>query len=245
MYTKHALESGKNETKKKKKLKKIVQDTIDTLSCTCYNVGTTKRKGHNTMTYGYARCSTNEDKQDVNRQRRELVAAGADEVYTEYQHGTAAVKPELEKLFEKLQAGDTLIVTEVSRLSRSTQQLCGIIERVQALNIRLEVLKSIVIDCRSGELDPMTKAFVQMSGVFAELERNMISERVKSGMENAKAKGSKVGRPKATIESIPRKFLEIYPRIRNGQISKMEAHKITGLSRVSIDKYIQLLEEQA
>lgn len=196
--------------------------------------------------YGYARCSTSEDKQDINRQIRELKAAGVDEknIFFEYEHGTAAVKPELDRLFERMNAGDTLKVLEVSRLSRSTQQLCRIIDSVQAKHIRLEIIGSITIDCRSGELDPMTKAFLQMSGVFAELERDMISARVKSGMQNAKAKGSKIGRPESTVETIPRKFLEVYPRIKAKTLSKMEAHKITGLSRVSIDKYIKMVEAE-
>lgn len=196
--------------------------------------------------YGYARCSTCEDKQDINRQIRELKAAGvdADNVFFEYEHGTAAVKPELDRLMDLVQAGDELVVTEVSRLSRSTQQLCKIIEAVQEKHIRLEIIGSITIDCRNGELDPMTKAFLQMSGVFAELERNMISARVKSGMQNAKAKGSKIGRPESTVETIPRKFLEVYPRIKAKTLTKMEAHKLTKLSRVSIDKYIKMVEEQ-
>jgi len=194
------------------------------------------------MVYGYARCSTNEDKQDINRQIRELKEAGAEAVFYEYEHGTASVKPELDRLFERMTAGDTLKVLEVSRLSRSTQQLCKIIEQVQEKCIRLEIIGSITIDCRKGELDPMTKAFLQMSGVFAELERNMISARVKSGMQNAKAKGSKIGRPQTTLERIPEAFYKIYPRIKSGQISKVEAHKITGFSRVSIDKYIKMVE---
>lgn len=193
-------------------------------------------------TWGYARCSTNENRQDINRQIRELKSAGAEDIRFEFEHGTAAVKPELDRLFDEMGAGDTLKVLEVSRLSRSTQQLCKIIETVQQKHIRLEIIGSIIIDCRSGSVDPMTKAFLQMSGVFSELERNIISARVKSGMQNAKAKGSKIGRPEATIETIPRKFLEVYPRIKAKTLSKMEAHKITGLSRVSIDKYIRMLE---
>lgn len=198
------------------------------------------------MKYGYARCSTSEDKQDINRQVRELKAAGveAENVFFEYEHGTAAVKPELDRLIDLMQEGDELKVTEVSRLSRSTQQLCKIIEAVQTKHIRLEIIGSITIDCRNGELDPMTKAFLQMSGVFAELERNMISARVKSGMQNAKAKGSRIGRPETTIDTIPQEFLKVYPRIKTKQLTKMEAHKITGLSRVSIDKYIKMVEEQ-
>lgn len=60
------------------------------------------------MIYGYARCSTNESKQDINRQIKELKAAGADEVIFEYEHGDARTKKELNLLLELAQAGDTI-----------------------------------------------------------------------------------------------------------------------------------------
>ncbi|MBR4929973.1 MAG: recombinase family protein [Bacteroidaceae bacterium] len=78
--------------------------------------------------YGYARCSTNEDKQDINRQIRELKSAGAEEVVFEFEHGDAKVKKELHMLLDMATEGDTIITLEVSRLSRSTQQLCEIID---------------------------------------------------------------------------------------------------------------------
>jgi len=84
------------------------------------------------MKYGYARCSTNEDKQDIDRQIRELKAAGADEVVFEYEHGDAKVKQNLNMLLENAQEGDTIITLEVSRLTRSTQQLCEIVEMIKA-----------------------------------------------------------------------------------------------------------------
>lgn len=71
------------------------------------------------MKYGYARCSTNEDKQDIQRQIRELKAAGADEVIFEYEHGDAKVKQNLNMLLEHAADGDTIITLEVSRLTRS------------------------------------------------------------------------------------------------------------------------------
>ena len=75
--------------------------------------------------YGYARCSLAEERgQDINRQVRELKAAGAEEIVLEREHGDAKVKQNLEMLLETAEAGDTIITTEVSRLSRSTQQLC-------------------------------------------------------------------------------------------------------------------------
>ena len=75
------------------------------------------------MIYGYARCSTNETKQDIGRQVRELKSNGAEEIFLEYEHGDAAVKKELEHLFATVVAGDTIIVLEVPRLARSTKQL--------------------------------------------------------------------------------------------------------------------------
>ena len=81
------------------------------------------------MVYGYSRCSTNETKQDLNRQTRELQAAGAEIAFEEFEHGDSANKKELNKLFEIVQPGDTIITAEVSRLSRSTKQLCEIIPK--------------------------------------------------------------------------------------------------------------------
>lgn len=125
--------------------------------------------------YGFARCSLGEEKgQDLNRQIRELKAAGADEIITERVHGDAKVKPQLQFLLEHIEANSTLYVTEVSRLSRSTQQLCEILGIIKEKHLRLVILNSVTIDCRNGEIDPMSMAFLQMAGVFSELELAMI-----------------------------------------------------------------------
>ena len=139
-------------------------------------------------TWGYARCSTNEDKQDINRQIKELKAAGADEVVFEYEHGDAKVKQNLHMLLNTAAEGDTIITLEVSRLTRSTQQLCEIVEVIKRKKLRLIIVGSIMVDCRNGQIDPMSEAFLQMAGVFSQLELAMIRARVRSGRENAKAK---------------------------------------------------------
>ena len=64
-----------------------------------------------------------------------------------------------------------------------------VIELVKKKQIKLVIVGSITVDCTQGRLDPMSNAFVQIAGVFAELELGMIRERVRSGMANAKAKG--------------------------------------------------------
>ena len=194
------------------------------------------------MNHGYARCSTNESKQDIDRQVRELKAAGAESLFVEYEHGDADEKKQLSLLLEQARPGDTIITTEVSRLSRSTKQLCEIIDRIQKQKLRLEIIGSITIDCRSGELDPMTKAFLQMSGIFAELELSMIRARVRSGMANARAKGAKIGRPQATADDIPAVFLRHYPAYKNKQLNVSELARVCDLSRTTVYKYIGLLE---
>ena len=194
------------------------------------------------MNHGYARCSTNETKQDIDRQVRELKAAGAESLFVEYEHGDADEKKQLSLLLEQARPGDTIITTEVSRLSRSTKQLCEIIDRIQKQKLRLKIIGSITIDCRSGELDPMTKAFLQMSGIFAELELSMIRARVRSGMANAKAKGAKIGRPQATADDIPAMFLRHYPAYKKKQLNVSELARVCDLSRTTVYKYIGLLE---
>ena len=109
--------------------------------------------------WGYARCSTNESKQDITRQINALKVAGADDVIFEYEHGDAKVKEQLQTMLEAAQAGDTIITLEVSRLSRSTQQLCEIVEIIKQKRLRLIIVGSITVDCRSGEIDPMSQAF--------------------------------------------------------------------------------------
>ncbi len=193
------------------------------------------------MKFGYARCSTNESKQDIDRQVRELKSAGAESFFVEYEHGDADDKKQLTLLLERAASGDTIITTEVSRLSRSTKQLCEIIDRIQKQRLRLEILGSITIDCRSGELDPMTKAFLQMSGIFAELELSMIRARVKSGMANARAKGARIGRPQVTVEDIPAVFYRHYPAFKKGELNVSELARVCGLSRTTVYKYAEML----
>lgn len=194
------------------------------------------------MKYGYARCSTNESKQDIERQVRELKAAGAESLFVEYEHGDADDKKQLSLLLEKATTGDTIITIEVSRLTRSTKQLCELIDRIQKQKLRLEILGSITIDCRSGKVDPMTKAFLQMAGIFAELELSMIRARVRSGMANAKAKGAKIGRPQVTAEEVPAVFYRHYPSFKNGYLNVSELARVCGLSRTTVYKYLSLLE---
>ena len=176
------------------------------------------------MIYGYARCSTNEELQDINRQIRELKQLGAAEesIYREYESGMKNDRVELQRLLSAVEEGDTIVATEVSRITRSTKQLCEIIELAKDRHIKEGMLK--------------------MMGVFSELERNIISQRVKSGLQNAKAKGIAIGRPATSEDRIPSIFFKYYPKYKRGEINKSEFAKLCSVSYPTIFKYISVVE---
>ncbi len=103
------------------------------------------------------------------------------------------------------------------------------------------IVGSIIIDCRNGQTDPMSEAFLQMAGVFAQLELAMIRARVKSGMQNAKAKGKKIGRPQTTKDDIPAVFYKHYPAFLAGKMNVSELARICGLSRPTVYKYLKMV----
>ncbi len=215
----------------------------------CMKNGTKNQKGiivtDNAGTvHGYARCSTNETRQDIDRQVRELRAAGATVIWREYEHGDAEKKEEQEHMWAAIQAGDTIVVTEPSRLSRSVQQFCQIVETIKAKRIRLQILGSITIDCRTNEPDPMTVAFLQLIAVFSELELSMIRARVRSGVANARAKGKQLGRPPITAERIPDSFYRYYTKYQFGEINVTELARLAQVSRPTVYRYLSAVNKE-
>lgn len=195
------------------------------------------------MIYGYARCSTNETKQDIKRQKRELKEMGAEEIYMEYESGTKWNREELNKILRHIQKGDTLMCTEISRITRSTKQLCSIIDLVASKGIRL-VVGTFIVDCTcTVGLDPMTEGMVKMMGVFAEMERNMTVERTRSGLRHAKAKGIKLGRPKTEIKNIPSKVLTHFDLYNEKRINLSEYARLCGITRKTLYKYLAIMTD--
>ena len=81
----------------------------------------------------------------------------------------------------------------------------------------------------------MTEAFLQIAGVFSQLELSMIRSRVRSGVENARAKGKRLGRP-------PEQFLRYYPRYQSGSINISELARLAQVSRPTAYRYIKALK---
>lgn len=195
------------------------------------------------MEYGYARCSTNSNKQDIDRQRRELILIGIkkENIFWEYGTGERNDREKLQQLLETVKQGDTIACTEVSRLSRSTKQLCEILEFVEKNKIKL-IVGTFIVDCRNDDIDPMTMGMLRMMAVFAQMERDITIQRIRSGMENAKAKGKHIGRKKTTEDDIPSSFFRYYPQYVKGNINISEFARLSDLSRNSVYKYLKIVE---
>ena len=178
------------------------------------------------MELGYARCSTSENKQEIDRQERDLKNMGAKKVFREYISGTAVSKPQLELLQKSMKPGDTLIATELSRLTRSVHQLCHILEWAADGRVILKV-GGFTADFTEN-LDPMVEGMLLMMGIFAQIERKMTVLRVVSGVANARAKGKRLGRPPLSKEKVPAEFHKHYPEYRAGRISKAEFARLCG-----------------
>lgn len=144
-------------------------------------------------------------------------------------------------MLETARPGDTIVTMEVSRLARSTKQLCDIIDIIREKRLRLVIVGSITLDCRNGNPDPMTEAFLQIAGVFSQLELSMIRSRVRSGVENARAKGKRLGRPPVCAERVPEQFLRYYPRYQSGSINLSELARLARVSRPTAYRYLKAL----
>lgn len=194
------------------------------------------------MVYGYCRCSTNETKQDINRQVRELKALGVpkENIFKEYVSGSKEYRSELNRILSLINTGDTIISTEVSRITRSTKQLCSLLDLAKTKKLKL-IFGSFVVDCTT-ELDPMTQGMLQLMGVFSELEKNIISQRVKSGVANARSKGKQIGRP--TNNKVPKKIMDLHDLYVAGTINKKDYSTLVGVSRPTLDRYLKILENK-
>lgn len=160
------------------------------------------------MEYWYARASTNADRHDIGRQKRELVKLG---------------------------------IKDRNIFSRSTKQLCEILEFAEDNHLKL-IIGGFIVDCTKEDIDTVTMEIIRMMAVFAQMEREITVQRIKSGMANAKAKGVELGRPELTVDTLPYNFLKYYPMFQNGNINLSELSRISGISRPTIYKYLDIIE---
>jgi DNA invertase Pin-like site-specific DNA recombinase len=140
------------------------------------------------MLIGYARVSTTG--QNLEAQIEHLQATGCDKIFQEKLTGFDRRRPQLEKMLLSLQAGDTLIITSLDRLARSTHDLFVITQKVETSGASFRSLREPWADTTSS----MGKFLLTVFAGLSELERNLINERTNDGRTSAQKRGVKFGR---------------------------------------------------
>lgn len=151
---------------------------------------------------GYIRVST--DKQTVENQEHAILKycskarLHVDDWYKlEMSSRRTTKQRRIEELLETLEGGDTLIVSELSRLARSVGQIAIIVDTLRDNGVRFISIKENMD--LNGKRDIQTKVMITMFSLFAEIERDLISERTKEGLDRARAQGKLLGRPKGRL----------------------------------------------
>lgn len=180
--------------------------------------------------FGYLRVST--DEQVLDAQLDALQRAGVHEVFSEKMSGTIASRPELDKLRAKLRQGDTLVVTRLDRLGRSTKDLLNILSELEEKNVVLEVLEQ-KIDTST----PEGKLFYTLIAAFSAFEADILRARTKEGLASARARGRVGGRPEKLTEAQRRQMLKLYD---SQDLSAAEIASMFGISRGTLYRYVRL-----
>lgn len=143
------------------------------------------------MKYGYARTSTGDQVAGLAAQVEALEKAGARKVYKEHASAVAD-REQLDRVMERLEEGDTLMVTKMDRLARNVRQLLSLVEELEARSAGLRILdfNGDAVDTKT----PTGKLMLQMFGAFAEFERSLMLERQRAGIQAARSEGKYKGR---------------------------------------------------
>lgn len=180
------------------------------------------------MTIGYARVSTSV--QNLDGQCDSLQQAGCERIYSEKISGAKTQRPELERMLDALREGDTVVITELTRLGRSVKELFSIIEKVHESGASIKSLRETWLDTTTPQGNLLFTIFAGLS----QFERDLIRQRTKNGLEAARARGRKGGRPKAASGKIET-ALKMYDS-KLHTISEITA--ATGISRATLYRAI-------
>src|SRR6266568_473535 len=181
----------------------------------------------NGMRFGYGRVSTRDQHTEA-----QLVAAGVDpkNIFVEKASTRLAQRPKLEELRKVLRDGDTIVVTKVDRLARSLLDLITIADDLRKQKVTLEVLSGTF-----NRSDPMGEAFFQMTGVFAQLERDLIRQRTHEGLAAARARGRKGGRRAKLTDAQAAEVRRLYAAKDK---TVKEIGELFGITRESVYRYV-------
>ncbi len=185
------------------------------------------------MIIGYARVS--KDNQHLDRQIDMLKEYGADKIIQEKYTGTKKNRPGMEHLLQMIRTNDIVVVESISRLGRNTLDILSLIQRLEIEKVTFISLKE-----NMDTATPTGKAMFQMMSVIAELERNLLAERVKEGITASRLRGTKIGRPRLAKEKV-----NIAMRMYNsGEYSIKEIVANAGLSQGTLYREINKMRLQ-
>lgn len=185
------------------------------------------------MIVGYARVSTQE--QNLQMQIDALERAGCIEIFEEKITGTKRDRPALNEMLKMLRKGDRVIVYKLDRISRSTKHLIELAEHFEQNGIEfVSVMDNIDTSTPTGRF------FFRMMASIAELERDITSERTKTGLAAARARGRNGGRPKTDQKKI-KTALKMYD---SKEYSISEITKTVGISAPTLYRHLQKRKEQ-
>lgn len=189
------------------------------------------------MFIGYMRVSTDSDRQTTNLQKDALLKAGVDlrHLFEDYKSGMSDQRPGLLQALDYMEEGDCLVVWKLDRLGRSLTHLLEIIESLKKRNINFKSLtENIDTTTAQGAL------FFHIFGAFAQYERSLVRERIMAGLEAAKKRGKKSGRPKKLDDE---KFYCILQALKAGQ-SKASICRTFHLPRTTLYDYLSRHQDQ-
>ena len=181
------------------------------------------------MKIGYARVSTEE--QNLDRQLDSLKEAGCEKIFQEKITGTKKERPELDKLMEQLRSGDLIIISDLTRLSRSVKDLFSLVDQIEKKGANIKSLKESWMDTST----PQGKLMFTIFAGISQFERDLISQRTLEGLAAARSRGKKGGRPKKDEKAITL-ALKMY---QEKTYSIAEITKATGVSKTTIYRYIE------
>lgn len=178
---------------------------------------------------GYARVST--VGQSLEGQLEKLESFGCQKLFKEKFTGTSRDRVQLDAALTYVREGDSLVVTKLDRLARSAVDLGNIVRMLEGKQVDL-----VVLDQQIDTSTPSGKLMFTMVGAFAEFERDLIAERCREGIERAKAKGVKFGRPSKLTE---KQLIELRAEFKEGVLSRGEIAEKYGISRPSLYRLVR------
>lgn len=198
--------------------------------------------------FGYARVSSRE--QNLDRQIQALKHyVEEDNILTDKVSGKNLNRPSYQALKGALglRSGDTLVITSLDRLSRNKADIKKELQWFQKNEIRLKILDlpTSMVEVAPGQewiLDMIQNILIEVLASIAEQERVMIKNRQREGIEAARIKGKRFGRPRVPH---PERFLEVYTAWKKKEITAVQARKELGLTSSTFYRMVRQFESES